>query len=243
MSGEFTLFALPPAVPGHPAPYTEALLPVMARYLRGCTRVLDPFGGVGGVFALAHYLPGVRFEAVEIEPEWAEADPRITHGDALALPWPDGTFDGICVSPVYGNRMSDHHGAGDDSRRMTYRHRLGRALHPHNAGRLQWGPKYRAMHLAAWKEARRVLRDGGRFVLNCKDHIRSGQLQEVTGWHVRALGSLGFVEVGRTRVRCPGMRFGSNADLRVEEEWVICMVLRGCESETTERDDSDDDAG
>ena len=72
-----SLFDLPERDPAHPARYSEQLLLTMARYLRGCSAVLDPFGGKGGVFALSAWLPGIRFEAVEIEPEWAAANPRI----------------------------------------------------------------------------------------------------------------------------------------------------------------------
>ena len=45
-----------PANPSHPARYTTVLLPVMAGMLRGRRRILDIFGGVGGVFALEHWL-------------------------------------------------------------------------------------------------------------------------------------------------------------------------------------------
>src|SRR5690606_19530624 len=131
---------------------TPALLPIMAGYLHGCTRILDPFAGVGGIFDLLAWMPAAQVEAVEIEPEWAAADPRITLGSALALPWPAGTFDAICTSPTYANRMADHHEARDASRRNTYRHALGRPLHPDNAGAMQWGEAYRQLHITAWTE-------------------------------------------------------------------------------------------
>ena len=108
-----------PATRRHPARYSDALLPVMARYLIGCRRVLDPFGGVGGVFRLSAWLPGAELQAVEIEPEWAAADPRITLGSALSLPWAAGYFDAVATSPAYGNRMADHHDARDGSRRSS----------------------------------------------------------------------------------------------------------------------------
>ena len=139
----------------HPARYTLSLLPVMARMLRGARRVLDPFAGVGGVFALGAWLPGTEIHGVEIEPEWAAADARITQGNALALPWADNTFDAVCTSPTYANRMADHHRARDGSQRRTYTHMLGRELSADNSGRLQWGDGYREFHRRAWAEARR----------------------------------------------------------------------------------------
>lgn len=62
----------------HPAKYTDALLPVMARMLRGRRRILDPFAGTGKAFLLSHWLPDAQIEAVEIEPEWAGQNPKTT---------------------------------------------------------------------------------------------------------------------------------------------------------------------
>lgn len=216
-----TLFDLPAAIPSHPAQYTPALYPVFVGMLRGCKRLLDPFGGKGGIFELAPWLPGCEIEAVEIEAEWAAAHPRLTLGNALALPWPTDYFDAICTSPCYGNRMADHHDAKDGSTRHTYRHRLGRALHPDNAGALQWGEQYRAFHGAAWREAGRVLQRGGRFVLNIKDHIRRGHPQPVTQWHADTLQGLGFVVDDWRRIETPGQRMGANGYARMDYESVI----------------------
>ena len=81
------------------------------------------------------------------------------------------------TSPTYGDRLADHHDARDGSVRHSYKHDLGRDLHPDNSGAMQWGPAYRDFHTAAWVEVRRVLRPGGRFVLNVKDHVRGGVVQ------------------------------------------------------------------
>lgn len=216
-----------PRATRHPARYTPRLLPVFADLLAGCRRVLDPFGGTGRVFELERLLPGCTVDAVEIEPEWCAWHPRTTLGNALALPWPAATFDGICTSPCYGNRMADHHEARDASRRNTYTHALGRPLHPDNAGALQWGDAYRDFHQRAWREAVRVLEPNGRFALNVKDHIRAGARQQVTAWHVDVLAGLGLALTDRREIACPGQRCGANGDLRIEHESVLLFVLGG----------------
>jgi tRNA G10 N-methylase Trm11 len=220
------MFDLPTAQPAHPARYTDALLLTMAQMLQGSTRILDPFGGTGKVFLLNAWLPAAQIEAVEIEPEWAEKHPRTTLGNALALPWEDDYFDAVCTSPTYGNRMADHHNAADASARRTYTHTLGRTLHPDNAGAMDWGDRYRTFHVAAWTEARRVLSVGGRFVLNIKDHIRAGERQHVTAWHVDTLMALGFAELRHERINTPSHRYGANSEARMEYESIILFELK-----------------
>jgi tRNA G10 N-methylase Trm11 len=210
----------------HPAPYTDILLPVFAALLPAATHmVLDPFAGTGKVAMLRAWLPGLACYGAEIEAEWsatANAHACLTpRCSATALPYPAATFDAIVTSPTYGNRMADHHEAKDASERHTYRHAIGHALHPANSGAMQWGDAYRAFHLAAWTEARRVLRPGGVLILNCKDHIRAGVLQEVTEWHVKTLLALGFTMTARRAIACPGQRHGANGAARVATETAL----------------------
>ena len=219
-----TLFEMPIGA-AHPAKYTDVLLPTMADFLRGSKRILDPFGGTGKVFLLERWLGDVEIQAVEIEPEWAARNPRITLGNALHLPWPDGYFDAICTSPTYGNRMADKWSSCTTKPVGKYAWELQRELHPDNSGTLQWGDAYRDFHRRAWTEARRVLRPGGAFVLNIKNHIRGGEIVRVTNWQIECLESLGFARWGTVNIPTPSMRTGRNRELRVPYESVIHFHL------------------
>lgn len=204
----------------HPAKMTDVILEEIARHvLPG--RLLNPFAGTGRIHLLEQ--ADVETWGVELEPEWANMHPRTILGDATALPFVDDSFDCIATSPCYGNRMADHHEAKDNSRRITYRHTLGRPLHPNNAGQLQWGKQYRKFHYEAWTEVVRTLKPGGRFILNCSDHIRKGEVQPVTTWHKLVLVGLGLHTTSQHRIETPRMGFGANAAARVGYESVIVM--------------------
>ena len=215
------LFELPFANPQHPAKYTDALLSTFVKMLKGCNKILDPFGGTGKVFLLNHWYPNAEIQAVEIEPEWAAINPRVTLGNALALPWEDGYFDAICTSPTYGNRMADKLPESGAWERLGYADKLGRNLSPDNSGSLQWGEKYREFHVKAWKEATRVLKPSGIFVLNIKNHIRNGEEQFVTEWHIETLERLGYKVIEHKKIKTPSMRYGQNHEARIEYESVI----------------------
>jgi len=202
--------------------------------------VLDPFGGVGGIFDL-HALSmeydasevDFKITCVEIEREWADQAPmhdryRQLNDNMLAMDFFDfahhpsahESFDIIITSPTYGNRMADHHEAKDDSVRNTYRHKLGRPLSEGSSAGLQWGDAYRDFHRAAWDEVFELLKPGGYFILNVKDHIRKEVKQPVASWHRAYCQSIGFTKVEETRVPVQGNRQGENGEARVSHEHV-----------------------
>ena len=218
------LFELPEANPQHPAKYTDALLFTFVRMLAGCANVLDPFGGTGKVFLLNRWYPTMNIQAVEIEPEWARINPRTTIGNALYLPFAPGSFYAVCTSPTYGNRMADGLCQADWNY-ITYAQKINRKLSADNSGAMQWGQEYRDFHVKAWTEAARVLRPGGVFVLNIKNHIRGGVEQPVTEWHIEALEKIGFTLIEHVKINTPSMRYGQNSDKRVGYESVIKFAL------------------
>ena len=182
--------------------------------------LLDPFAGTGkGVdYMRAH---GYRAIGVELEPEWATLSPNVIVGNALCLPFEPGTFDVVFTSPTYGNRMADK-----DKRPSvagTYMKSLGREASEGSSCHLQWGDKYRHFHEQAWREVHRVLKPGGIFVLNVKDHPRNKQVQRVTDWHVAVCEGIGFEVQTARKVKCPGNKRGTNKDSAIEHEWLVLM--------------------
>ena len=203
--------------PPHPAAFSPQILAAIDALLPDGARVLDPFAGIGTIHRLR---PRVDTWGLEIEHEWAEASPYTLVGDARHLQWPDDSFDYVATSPCYGSRMADHHNARDASRRITYRHYLGRPLAAANAGKLQWGTAYRELHDAAWSEALRV---APRLILNVKDHVRRGEFQRVPEWHLATCRLLGWQLIDEYRIPVAGMRFGENHAARADHEMIYVM--------------------
>jgi len=202
--------------PKHPAKFSAEILAEAEKCLVDHPHVLDPFAGVGLVHQLSNETVGV-----ELEPEWADAHPDTIVGDATNLPFARSSFDAVFTSPTYGNRLADHHNAQDGSVRRSYRHDLGHELSPNNSGQMQWGEEYRQLHRLAWREVRRVVQPGGRFILNLKNHIRGGVEQPVVEWHLTSLIEMGWVLAHVIPLSAKGMRYGQNYQARLEYEFLL----------------------
>lgn len=135
--------------------------------------------------------------------------------------WLPGVQLGHANETIY-RACQDCRGTGL-TRRHTYRHELGRALTPGNAGAMQWGDEYRDLHRLVWVQCFDVLKDDGLFILNIKDHIRDGVFQGVPGWHLRTLQSLGFMIENVTALATGAMRHGANRQLRADAELVVTL--------------------
>lgn len=215
-------------LPNHPAKYSAPIIAVLFQQVgiemhdwpNG--RVLDPFAGTGLVHNLSTPAYPFTTVGVEIEPEWAAMDPRTMVGDATRLPFKDESFNVVATSPVYGNRMSDHHVAKDDSKRLTYTHTLGRQLHENNAGRMHFpGRDYKALHIKAWEEVHRVLFPECLFFLNVKNFIKRGAMVNVAGWHFPIIQEIGFNLKAVYKIPVRSMKFGENYDARLDSEYII----------------------
>lgn len=210
----------------HPAKFSAPILGevrrLLGKYVPAGATLLDPFAGVGGIHQLN---PEYTTVGVELEPEWAKQSPHTIVGNALELDqlFANDFFDAVVTSPCYGNRMADHHNARDTSKRYTYRHMLGRMPTEGSSAVMQWGPAYKRFHNLAWLQVWDVLKPGGIFILNSSDHVRGGQMQQVSLWHKRACTAIGFELLEWTSVRTQRMRNGANARLRVDHEDVLAF--------------------
>lgn len=208
----------------HPATFSEVILAKIRTLLdgEGVRCILDPFAGVGTIHQLAS--DERRTIGIELEREWADTHADTICGDARnLLSLTEGVaVDAVVTSPAYGNRMADKHNARDESDRMTYKHRLGRDLTDGNAGGMQWGEDYRALHADVWTAAASKLIPGGVFVLNVKDHIRNNRRQYVSAWHVSFLERECGLRLDATEeVVDAGLRHaGENVDKRIGVEMV-----------------------
>lgn len=111
------------------------------------------------------------------------------------------------------------------SHRRSYKHYYGDGFFTdaplqNNAGAMAFGDDYKKLHKAAWAEVERVLRPGGRFVLNVKDHIRNKQRVRVARWHRNTVLRLGFTELWRWDIPLDGYGYGANRAARVPTEQV-----------------------
>jgi len=222
----------------HPARYNARLITEFAaiihQHSRGWQNVLDPMAGTGEALAdLQARITGQCY-GIELEESFIVVKDIVEKGNACELPWSNDTFDWIVVSPTYGNGMNDPFLSSEGSARHTYVHRArairGEAAYVlpiDNTGRYHFDTmEYRVLHEQAWKQAHRVLKPRGHFILNTKNAV-SRQRREtcycVTAWHVGLLIEIGFEVIQRRQVPLPGLRHGSNPD-RVG--WEDVTVLR-----------------
>lgn len=211
----------------HPAKYTDKFIEIFATWLKNhnCKNVYDPFGGTGKIAKIKEFGFDGDIYCGEIEPEWTNQYPGVSRwfiGDSAKTDFiKDAYFDAICTSPTYGNRMADHFNAKDSSKRITYRHSLGHDLSVDNTGRMQWGTKYQNKHIEIYTELLRVLKKDGIFILNMSDHIRSGEVIEVSKWHKDTLIGMGVELIFEELIETPRMGFGANGSLRVDGEYIF----------------------
>jgi tRNA G10 N-methylase Trm11 len=216
----------PEIAPGvsHPAVFSKQIMEFLPSLVDEQTHtVLDPFAGTGKIHDIDFSQSASQIYTIglEIEPEWAHLRKGTFVGNARYLPFRSHSIDAVITSPAYGNRLADKHNASDGSVRRSYKHDLGRDLHADNAGGFQWGQQYRTFHGHVWQECFRVIKPSGRLILNISDHIRKGERQPVSSWHLSCLLGLGFVLTDCHRVSTNRLREGANSLARIDGEFIF----------------------
>ncbi len=207
----------------HPAVYSNNFIEIFSKLLQGRKNVLDPFAGTGKIALIKDYGFKGEIYCNEIEPDYSELEnypvDKWFYADAEHLDVVD--IDAICTSPTYGNRMADHHEAKDNSKRITYRHCLGKPLKEGNTGKMQYGDIYRNKHISIYKNLYRILNNEGIFILNISNHIRKGEEIDVVNFHKSVLEEIGFSFSHQISVETKRMRFGKNSEKRVKYEYIL----------------------
>jgi DNA modification methylase len=206
----------------HPATFNANILSVLETVAPAGGIILDIFGGVGKIGALAK--AGRTIISNEIEPRWAivgreNGCDEVIIGDATNLSIESESIDAIITSPTYGNRLADidksQTRVGKDKKRSdytrrTYRAYYGKDLNTNNSGnKMHWfndhrGNKYRILHCKAWLEAARVLKLNGLLIINIKDHVRDGKVMKVSDWHRLMIESIGFEFISSLEISVHG---------------------------------------
>lgn len=222
----------------HPAKFSDTFLPIFSKLLAECNVVLDPMAGTGKLALIKNYGFKGKIVCNEIEPEWMDTSEMPVDewhvGDASKMIWAENdSFDGICTSPTYGNRMADHFKSGVNTPKkwkyITYTHFLGRELNQANTGKMHWGEEYKQKHIEIYTECFRVLKKNGIMIINVSDHIRKGVQIPVSEWHKDVIIEIGFKLKEDILVPTKRMRYGKNHQIRVNGEHILIFTkLEGC---------------
>lgn len=210
----------------HPAPFTESIIEALAvlipQYVPEGHVIHDPFGGEGARLGALCDRLGYDFTGTDLE-SWLDKDKRVIVGDSTnGGTYPVNPF-AVVTSPTYNNGVNDHFKPQDASRRLTYRIRAGHPLHPNNTGRWS-GRGSRKGEVEYWRLTRDVVKHWPDIALvNVKDSVRStweGGVYPLVRLWTELLDELGY-SVLSEEVACPGWRFGTNSQARLDNEYIL----------------------
>lgn len=217
----------------HPAQFSDQLLDPLSKAIRrfevdGHVDVVDPFCGPGVKLYDLCQLQSWTLHGMDIE-AWDDRADGVSVGDATNeecwIELTEGLENPVMVtSPTYGNGLNDSHDAKDDSKRFTYRNALGRQLNPMNSGRygIRQGRKawrtYWRIHSLAMDYPARM---GIPAIINVKAFIHAGEVIDLPSMWEVLLVAKGYYIERVEKVETPGIRYGQNADQRVDYETLI----------------------
>ena len=206
----------------HHTRYHPKIIEAIQQRIGHSKRILDPMAGTfERLRELERYENGWhQTHGIELENEWVIGypHPRLRQGDARDLPFDNEYFDCVVVSPSYGNRDSDKTGDWwDNDDRLTYAAALRRNVSANSLCQPFDNPVYKSGHTHAWAESTRVLKTGGMFFINLKNHIKAGRIIPVSQWHREILRDiLKYVEIDDAAIPTPGRFSGANSGTRAE---------------------------
>lgn len=189
--------------------------------------LLDPMAGIGRARLEQATKPYARAVAgVELQPEWCTAG--TTQGNATRLDFASGLFDGVVTSPVFGNRMSDHHDAKDRCGACGgTAYRTDPALGVHGSD-LHPCPTCKGSGLS-WRNtyAHALRRHGGELVAGSAAAIQWGPAYRQLHRRVLAECIRVVVEDGLLAVNMSN-HVREGAEQFVTEWWLNEIILAGC---------------
>ena len=199
-----------------PVPWQPAALREVARLLNEHARevllgpiggptelaLLEPMAGGGSILTLVddHMLHDPRWALYpsELEPEWANNDPRVAAAEASShlLDWAvrGQAPAAIVFSPPFGNRMADTYEPPetDTSVRFTYTISLGRPPTVGSAASLPWGPAYRGAMAKIYNAVARCSGPNTLVIVEISDCQVDGEAAGVPEWTRWALQHAGL---------------------------------------------------
>jgi modification methylase len=213
---------------------------ILDRYSNPGDLVVDPMGGSGSIYI--GLLTGRRIVAGDIEAQWAKllVENQISlarqsiiafatsslacRWDAVKLPLASGQADLIITSPPYFDTFSDwdansQHLVSDDKLNDCG---ISYGLHPRQLANIHIYEEYLRAMLAVYREARRILRPGGKLILIVKDVIRGGRRLPIVEDNLSVARAAGFQLQERFDVPARRTQFRNIQRVKLGQEGPKC---------------------
>lgn len=211
----------------HPAPYhpniIEALRTIIPQYVPKGHIIFDPFAGEGiRLLKLCNELH-YCFYGIDLV-KWGN-NKCVYVGDATKPDfYPKATNYAIVTSPTYNNGVNDSFTPRDSSKRMTYTVAAGFPLDTTNTGR--WSGRHsKKAEAQYWDLHKQAITYWPILVIvNVKDSIRSGKKYPLVWKWAILLNKEGYHLIKTVKVPCPGHRYGTNSEARVDDEFILVAV-------------------
>ena len=153
--------------------------------------------------------------------------------DSRALPFADAFLDGLVFDPPYMEglfRPQKEHLAGAGTHKTFREHYSNGAATPHEADAPRWHDAVLDLYLKTGREAFRVLKAKGIFVVKCQDEVSANRqrLTHIRNYHgLRIAWLLHQRFVCRSSSQCAGYQSLENAGTRPQKPLVFFGLSKG----------------